>query len=54
MNVYGNTFHGNKAGYGGAIYGNNILLAFNLTNNIFLYNSAYDGGAVYKVSDGTI
>jgi len=52
MIAYNNTFLGNQAGYGGAIYGSNTLLGFDLEANTFLYNYAYDGGAIYKVADG--
>ena len=49
-----NQFIGLNAVYGGAIYGNNPLLGFNFSGNVFKYNQAYDGGAIYKVSVGKI
>lgn len=46
----GNTFSGNTAYYGAAMYTTNSLAGFTLSNNIFTQNTAYDGAAIYKKS----
>jgi len=45
-----NKFIGNTAYYDGAVYSDNPFARLELGDNIFTDNSAYNGGALYKIS----
>lgn len=50
VRAHNNRFINNTGYYGGAIYANGILIAFDFKNNVYEDNFAYDGGAILMTS----